>query len=76
MTRRICVANTTLRATEIRALRDKIAKLTEEEPTAEEIAAIKKGITQFRQGKFVTLEKLRNELASRGRQPRAKKPRR
>jgi CopG family transcriptional regulator / antitoxin EndoAI len=64
-----------MRAAEIRALRDKIAKLPEEEPTAEEIAAIKEGTKEFRQGKFVTFDKLRHELGHRRQQSRAKKPR-
>jgi predicted transcriptional regulator len=62
-----------MRAAEIQAMQEKIAKLPEEDATAEEIAAIKKGRAEFRQGKFVTLDKLRHELDRRGRQRRAKK---
>lgn len=62
-----------MREAEARTIRERIATLAEDDPTADEIAAIKDGSREFRAGKFVTFEQLRNELGRRRRQPRAKK---
>jgi len=56
-----------------KALRQRIGKLREEEPEAEEIAAIEQGRGEFGKGNFVDLSGLHDELGRRRRQPRAKK---
>ena len=51
----------------------RIAMLREEEPAAEEIAAIAQGSKEFREGNFIDLSQLRHELGRRRQQPRAKR---
>ena len=63
-----------MRAAEARDLQQRIDKLPEELPAADEIEAIKQGTRELLEGKFVSLEQLRHELDHRRRQPRAKKP--
>jgi len=45
-----------------RSLKQRIAELPEDEPAAEEIAAIKEGSEEIAEGKFATFEQLRQEL--------------
>jgi Arc/MetJ-type ribon-helix-helix transcriptional regulator len=61
------------RETELRRIEKRIADLAEDEPTADEIAALEGGRRAFRDGKFVTLDQLRHEMARRPQQPRRKK---
>src|SRR6266699_2027162 len=62
-----------IRAAEARNVRQQIGSLPEELPTAEEVAAIKRGSRELAEGKFVTLKQLRHELGHRRQQSRAKK---
>ncbi len=62
-----------VRGTELRRLKKRIAELAEEEASADEVDAIEEGRRAFRQGKFVTLDQLRHEMARRPQQPRRKK---
>ena len=62
-----------IRAAEARSVQQRIGKLPEEEPTADEVAAIKRGSRELAEGKFVTLKQLRHELDHRRQQPHAKK---
>src|SRR5438128_1045534 len=62
-----------VRVADLRMVRERIAKLPEEKPTAEEITAIEEGSKEFRAGHFMNLNKLRHELGHRRQQPRAKK---
>ena len=62
-----------MRAAEIRSVQQRIGKLPEAEPTADEVTAIKEGNKDFTEGKFVTLKQLRHELGHRRQQSRAKK---
>jgi Arc/MetJ-type ribon-helix-helix transcriptional regulator len=61
------------RASELRRLRERIAQLAEEEPTAEEMEAIEEGRRAFREGRFVTIDKVRHGLARNSKQSRRKK---
>lgn len=47
---------------EVRGLKTRIAELPEEEPTADELEAIREGGAQFREGKHLTFGKIRHEL--------------
>ena len=62
-----------IRVADARSVRERIALLREEEPTAEELAAIAQGSKEFREGNFIDLSQLHHELGRRRRQPRAKK---
>lgn len=62
-----------IRVAGARSVRERIAVLREEEPAAEEIAAIKHGSKEFRQGRVIDLSQLRHELGRRRQQPRPKK---
>src|SRR6266542_1080462 len=62
-----------IRAAEARSVHQRIGKLPEAEPTADEVAAIKEGSGELAEGKFVTFEQLRHELGRRRQQSRAKK---
>jgi metal-responsive CopG/Arc/MetJ family transcriptional regulator len=62
-----------MRGAEIRAMRDRIAKLPEQQPTADEIAAINASSREFGEGDFINLNQLHHDLDHRGRQPRARK---
>lgn len=62
-----------IRAVDAQSVKDRIAELPEEEPTAEEIAAIRKGSKDFREGKFITFKQLRHDLDNRAQQQRTKK---
>ena len=62
-----------IRVADARSVQERAAKLREEEPTADETAAIAAGEKDFREGNVTELSKLRHELGSRRRQPRAKK---
>jgi Arc/MetJ-type ribon-helix-helix transcriptional regulator len=62
-----------MRDAEIRALRDRIAKLPERQPTADEIAAIKQSNGEFGEGNFIGLNQLHHDLGRRRQQPRARK---
>jgi Arc/MetJ-type ribon-helix-helix transcriptional regulator len=64
-----------MREAEVRAMRDRIAKLPQDEPTAGELAAIEEGGRELGEGKFVSLDELRHDLVRRRQQPRAKKSR-
>lgn len=46
-----------------RSVWGRIAKLREEEPAAAEVAAIKAGIKEFSDGRFIELTQLRRELS-------------
>jgi hypothetical protein len=59
--------------TKARAVRPRASKLPEQPPTADEVAAIKRGSRELAEAKFVTLKQLRHELDHRRQQPRAKK---
>ena len=62
-----------IRYADSRSLRERIAGLPEDEPTADEIEAIAQGSKEIRAGKFVRLNQLRHELGRHPQQPRAKK---
>jgi CopG family transcriptional regulator/antitoxin EndoAI len=62
-----------IRVADARSVQERIAVLREEEPAAEEIAAIEEGSREFREGRFIDLSQLRHELGRRGQQPRSKK---
>jgi metal-responsive CopG/Arc/MetJ family transcriptional regulator len=62
-----------IRVADARSVRERVAKLPEDEPVAEEIAAIEQGNKEFRKGNFVDLSKLHNELGRHRQQPRPKK---
>jgi len=64
-----------MREAEMRSLRDRIARLPQEKPTADEIAAIKEGARELGEGKFATLGRLHHDLDRRRQQPRTKKSR-
>ena len=61
-----------MREAEMRAMRDRIARLPEDEPTADEIVAIGQGNREFGEGKFTNLNDL-HVLGDRHQRPRAKK---
>jgi hypothetical protein len=61
-----------MRQTKTRTLRQRIGRLPEDPPTAEELAAIQEARREL--SEFVTLKQLRHELVHRRRQSRAKKP--
>jgi metal-responsive CopG/Arc/MetJ family transcriptional regulator len=62
-----------IRVADARSVQERIARLPEEEPAVEEIAAIEQGSKEFRAGKFIDLGQLRHELGRSGQQPRPKK---
>lgn len=62
-----------IRIADARSVQERIATLREEEPAADEIAAIAAGTKEFREGSFTDLSKLHHELGYRRRQQRAKK---
>jgi CopG family transcriptional regulator/antitoxin EndoAI len=62
-----------IRIADARSVRERIEALREEEPAAEEVAAIEQGIREFRKGSFIDLSQLHHELGRRRQQPRAKK---
>jgi Arc/MetJ-type ribon-helix-helix transcriptional regulator len=62
-----------IRVVDARSLQERIGRLREEEPEAEEIAAFEQGNQEFREGNFIDLSQLRHELGRRRQQPRAKK---
>lgn len=53
------------RVADARSVERRIAKLREEEPAAEEIAAIRRGSREFRQGGFIDLSELHHEHVAR-----------
>ena len=61
------------RSAYVRRVRERIAELSEEEPTAEEVEAIEEARRAFREGRFVTLDRLRHGMDHRPQQPRRKK---
>jgi CopG family transcriptional regulator / antitoxin EndoAI len=62
-----------IRVADARSVQERSAMLREEEPAAEEIAAIEQGSKEFREGRFIDLSQLRHELGRRRQQPRPKK---
>jgi hypothetical protein len=62
-----------MRQAKIRTVRQRIGRLPEELPTADELAAIEQASREFSEGKFITLKQLRHELGDRRQQSRAKK---
>lgn len=62
-----------IRVADARSVQARIGKLRDEEPEAEEIAAIEQGRREFRQGNFVDLSKLHDGLGRHRQQPRSKK---
>jgi predicted transcriptional regulator len=62
-----------IRVADARSVQERVGTLREEEPEAEEIAAIEQGRREFRKGDFVDLSKLHNELGRHRQQPRPKK---
>jgi CopG family transcriptional regulator / antitoxin EndoAI len=62
-----------IRVADARSVQERIGKLREAEPEAEEIAAVEQARKEFRKGNFVDLSKLHNELGRHRQQPRAKK---
>lgn len=62
-----------IRVADARSVQERAALLREEQPAAEELAAISAGSKEFREGSFVDLSQLHNELGRRRQQPRAKK---
>ena len=48
------------------------SRVPEVTPTRAEMAALRRGRAEIKAGRFVTLERLRNELALANREPRAK----
>ena len=51
-----------IREADTRSLASRIASLPEEEATPDELEAIKEGVTDFREGRHVTLSQLRHAL--------------
>jgi Arc/MetJ-type ribon-helix-helix transcriptional regulator len=64
-----------MREAEIHAMRDRIARLPEAPPSAEDLVAIEEGGRELGEGKFVSLDELRHDLVRRRQQSRAKKSR-
>jgi metal-responsive CopG/Arc/MetJ family transcriptional regulator len=62
-----------IRVVDARSAQERAAALREEEPTAEDIAAIASGSKEFREGNFTDLSQLHHELGRRRQQSRAKK---
>ncbi len=62
-----------IRAADARNVKQRIGELRQEEPSAEEAAALKQGSEQLSAGQFVTFDQLRHELGHRRQQPRPKK---
>ena len=62
-----------IRVADARSVQERVAVLREEKPAAEEIAAIEQGSREFREGSFIDLSRLHNELGRRRQQPRSKK---
>ena len=56
------------RGADARSVQRRIAKLRQERPAAEEIAAIATGSKEFHEGRFVDLSQLHDELDRRRRQ--------
>jgi len=54
-------------------MRERTAALGEEQPTADDIEAIAQATKEFRRGKYITLNQLRDELGRRRRR-RVNKP--
>jgi metal-responsive CopG/Arc/MetJ family transcriptional regulator len=63
-----------IRAADSQDLRARMAELSEDEPSADEIRAIREGQADFKRGKHRSLSKVRNELLGPPRRPRRKKP--
>ena len=63
-----------MREAELRTLRDRIARLPEDEPTADEVSAIQQGRREFGEGKFNNLNDL-HELGNRRQRSSTKKSR-
>jgi Arc/MetJ-type ribon-helix-helix transcriptional regulator len=61
------------RGTELRRLRQRMAELSEADPTTDEIAAVADGRRAFQEGEFISLADLRHGLDNRSEQPRRKK---
>ena len=55
------------------AHREKLKSLTEEEPTADELAAMTDGAADFKAGRHQTLARVRHELLGPRRRPRKKR---
>lgn len=64
---------TYIRRADHEALQARIAQLSEEEATADEIEAIREGQAEFRKGKHVTATQLRHDVQRPRSQPRAKR---
>jgi CopG family transcriptional regulator / antitoxin EndoAI len=62
-----------IRVADARSVQERIGKLREDEPEAEEIAAIEQARKEFRKGNFVDLNELDHELGRHRQQPRPKK---
>jgi len=62
-----------IRVADARSVQERVAKLREEEPEPEEVAAIERGNKEFREGSFIDLSQLHHELGRRRQQQRAKK---
>lgn len=62
-----------IRIADARLVQERVGKLREEDPEADEIAAIEQGRREFRKGGFVDLRKLHNDLGRHRQQPRSKK---
>ncbi len=63
-----------IRVADARSVQERIARLPEVEPEADEIAAIAAGSKEFRERRFTDLSQLHHELDRRRQQPRPKKP--
>jgi len=55
-------------------LREKLARLPEEKPSADELVALRKGATEIRRGRYKTLARVRHELLGPHRRSGGKKP--
>jgi len=62
-----------IRLVSLQSMKARVAKLPEEEPTADEREAIEEGRAEFRAGKHLAFSELGHELHSTRKQPRAKK---
>lgn len=62
-----------IRVADARSVQERAALLRQEQPAAEELAAIAAGSKEFREGSFIDLSQLHNELGRRRQQPRSKK---
>jgi Arc/MetJ-type ribon-helix-helix transcriptional regulator len=61
------------RSADVRRLKERIAELPEEEPTAEEIDVMDEARRAFREGRFIMLDRLPRGMDHRPQRPRRKK---